>query len=47
MIPAEVAAWEFETKYDVASIWGAEAIERADEKTCDNRGSYLIPGAGH
>ncbi|WP_396925917.1 alpha/beta fold hydrolase [Mycolicibacterium sp.] len=34
-------------EYDIATTWGAEAIERADEKLSDYRGSHIIPSAGH
>ncbi|MCX2932537.1 alpha/beta hydrolase [Mycobacterium sp. CVI_P3] len=34
-------------EYDIATAWGAEAIERAEEKMSDYRGSHIIPSAGH
>lgn len=34
-------------EYDVATIWGAEAIARAGEKMSDYRGSHIIPRSGH
>jgi pimeloyl-ACP methyl ester carboxylesterase len=34
-------------QYDVATTWGAEAIERADEVLADNRGTHTVPGVGH
>ncbi|WP_142390053.1 alpha/beta fold hydrolase, partial [Mycobacterium sp. shizuoka-1] len=34
-------------EYDIATTWGAEAIDRADEKMSDYRGSHIIPSAGH
>lgn len=34
-------------QYDVATMWGAEAIERAGEKMSDYRGAHIIPGVGH
>lgn len=34
-------------EFDVATAWGAQAIERAEEKMPDYRGSHIIPSAGH
>lgn len=34
-------------EYDIATAWGAEAIERADEKMPNYLGSHIITGAGH
>lgn len=34
-------------EYDVATIWGAEAIARAKEKMTDYRGSHIVARSGH
>ena len=34
-------------QYDVGTMWGAEALDRAREKLTDFRGSHVIPGSGH
>jgi len=34
-------------EFDVATAWGAEAIDRADEKMSDYRGSHIVAGSGH
>lgn len=34
-------------EYDIATAWGAEAMERADEKMSDYRGGRVISSAGH
>jgi len=34
-------------QFDIATAWGAEAIERAAEHMPDYRGSHILPGCGH
>jgi len=45
--PLEVPAMFLGAEYDVATWWGAEAIERAPERIPNWLGSRVLPGCGH
>ena len=43
----QVPAYFIGAEYDVATWWGAEALERASEVMDDFRGQSILPGCGH
>lgn len=45
--PLEVPAMFLGAEYDVATWWGAEALERAPERIPNWLGSRILPGCGH
>lgn len=45
--PLEPPAMFIGAEYDVATWWGAEALERAPERMPNWLGSHILPGAGH
>ena len=45
--PLAVPAYFLGSEYDVATWWGAEALNRVDEVISDFRGQTILPGCGH
>ena len=45
--PLAVPAYFLGAEYDVATWWGAEALNRVDEVISDFRGQTILPGCGH